>query len=405
MKVLELDYISKFICDGTTCTDNCCKRNWIIVIDDATLSKYKHMKPAAKSKEITKHIKKKKHPDVGMINQLMLNEEHQCPFLTADNLCGIQKTYGADYLSTTCKTYPRLSYQISDKVIYRALSLTCPIACHLMLNAPRESDFSVYEAKDAKNWGKIDLTKADRGYMLPLLNVTNYSILRCQDLTLDERLATVALFCESANDAKNLNELNNISDAFMKETLKSAKEILAPITFNSTNFLKEIFTFINILFTGKGKGQIVKVYVKFINDVFGISLLEDDINALNFDELAKIYDEKFASAKKELFQINDLQIENFAINYLFMTALPISAQVKDFRRNIAKFLIEYKMAEFIFVCFFISMKDKWHELAIELVAADIANCLEHNFTVKFAIDDKFKDMESVIPMIQLLLEV
>jgi len=191
----------------------------------------------------------------------------------------------------------------------------------------------------------------------------------------------------------------------MKETLKSAKEILAPITFNSTNFLKEIFTFINILFTGKGKGQIVKVYVKFINDVFGISLLEDDINALNFDELAKIYDEKFASAKKELFQINDLQIENFAINYLFMTALPISAQVKNFRRNIAKFLIEYKMAEFIFVCFFISMKDKWHELAIELVAADIADCLEHNFTVKFAIDDEFKDMESVIPMIPLMLDV
>ena len=404
MKVLELDYISKFICDGTKCDSKCCKY-WTIDIDDATLSKYKHIKPAAKAKEITKHIKNKKHTSKGVINQVMLNEERQCPFLDADNLCSIQKTYGADYLSTTCKTYPRLSYQISDKAIYRALSLTCPIACHLMLNAPRESDFSVYESKDAKNWGKIDLTKADRGYMLPLLNVTNYSILRCQDLTLDERLATVALFCESANDAKNLNELNNISNAFMKETLKNAKEILAPITFNTTNFLKEIFTFIHKLFTELGRKELAKLYVKFINNVFEISLLEDNINALDFDKLTKIYEEKYAPAKKELFQINDLQIENFAINYLFMSGLPINLKIKDFRRNIAKFLIEYKMAEFIFVCFYASIKENWHKIAIELAAEDIAKCFEHNLGVKNVINERFKDMESVIPTIQLLLDV
>ena len=405
MKILELDHISKFICDGTTCVNNCCKRDWYIQIDDAILSKYKHIKPAAKSKEITKHIKKKRHPLKGVINMLILNEEHQCPFLDADNLCGIQKNYGENYLSLICKTYPRMNFKITKDAIFRTLSLTCPTACHLLLNLPRTSDFTVYESSEAKNWGIIDLSNAYKSYALPTLNVTNYSILRSQDLTLDERLAIVALFSESANDAKNLNELTNISGIFVKDAIKNAREILSPLTFNSENFLKEIFAFIKVLFTEKAKTSDAQAYVKFINDVFEISVLEDDINELDFDKPIKIYEEKFLPAKNELFKINDLQIENFAINYLFMTGLPVNREVKDFRKNIAKFLIEYKTAEFMFVCFYASMKESWNEIAIELVAEDIANCFEHNLFVKKAIDDKFKNMESVMSTIQLLLDV
>jgi len=404
MQILELDYISKFQCDGKKCDSKCCKY-WTIDIDDATFSKYKHIKPTAKAKEITKNIKEIKHPYKGKINAIILTADKKCPFLDTDNLCYIQKTYGADYLSKTCLTYPRLNYKVADDFIFHSLSLTCPVACNLMLNASRDSKFSAYELPNSKITVTHNLSRLDRAFMLPLLNVTNYNILRCQDLTLDERLAIVALFSESANDAKDLAELANVSETFEKEALKNAKAILSPITFNSTNFLKEMFSFIHTLFTELHKEVLAQIYVKFINDVFKISLLEDDVNTLDFDNLTKIYEEKYAPAKKELFQINDLQIENFAINYLFMTGLPINKKIKDFRKNIGKFLLEYKMSEFMFVCFYASIKENWHKIAIELAAEDIASCFEHNTEVKNAINERFKDMESVIPTIQLLLDV
>ncbi len=404
MQILEPDYVSKFKCDGAKCESKCCK-NWTIDIDEDTMSKYKHIKPTAKAKEITKHIKKINHSFKGRIYSVTLTDEKKCPFLERDGLCYIQKSYGEDYLSATCKNYPRLNFKITNDFVYRALSLTCPVACNLLLNAPRVAKFSTRELPASNIVGFYNLTKTDRGFMLPLLNVTNYNILRCQDLTLDERLATVALFSESANEAKDLNDLADISETFEKEVLKNAKEILAPMTFNSKNFLREMLTFINTLFTGKAKYQTAQIYVKFINEVFEISVLEIDVNQLNFDKLEKIYEEKYAPAKEELFKINELQLENYAINYLFMTGLPLNPDVSDFRKNIAKFLLEYKMAEFIFVCFYASIKENWHKIAIELAAEDIANCFEHNLDVRRSINDRFKNIESVVSIIQLLLDV
>jgi len=406
MQILEPDYISKFQCDGTKCSTNCCKRNWLIDIDDATLSKYKHIKPKAEAEKILKHIKTKTHPFKGKLNQMILNEKKQCPLLDSDNLCSIQKTYGADYLSITCQTYPRMNFKVSDDFMYRALSLTCSLACKLMLNVPRDSGFASYRMSKSSAFPiTYNVSEYQRSFMLPLLNITNYNILRCQDLTLDERLAVVALFAESANVANTLKDLANISETFEKEVLKNAKEILAPMKFNPVEFLKEVLSFINTLFTGIGRDQTSKIYVKFINEVFEISLLEDDIASLDFDKLLKIYEEKYLPAKKELFEINDLQIENYAISYLFMTALPLGREIKNFGKNIVKYLLEYKMSEFIFVCFYASIKENWHKIAIELAAEDISNCFEHRMDIRLSMDQRIKRIESVAPMIQLLLDV
>lgn len=404
MEILEPDYVSKFKCDGTKCNSKCCK-NWTIDIDGATVSKYKHIKPNIKSKEITKHIKQVNHPQLGRIHTVILTDERNYPFLQKDCLCFIQKNYGEDYLSKTCKTYPRVNFKVSEDFIYRALSLTCPVVCNLVLNAPRDSTFNSYELPESKITAVHDMLRVDRSFMLPLLNVTNYNILRNQDLSLDERLAMVALFCESANEATNLKELADISEVFEKEVLKNAKEILSPLKLDPKKFLKEILSFIHNLFTGIGQNEISQVYVKFINGVFDVHILDDEIAGLDFDRLERIYNEKYLPAGKELSEINGLQIENYAINYLFMTGLPINADVNDFRKNIAKYLLEYKMVEFIFVCFYASMKEKWHNVAIELVAEDVSACLEHNLDIKKAINERFKDTESVLSVIPALLDV
>lgn len=402
MQILELSSISDFKCDGQKCNSKCCKK-WRIDIDEKTFSKYKHIKPAAKSKEITKHIKKQNSPIWGEKNLVTLAKDRSCPFLGEDKLCFIQKNYGESYLSMTCRTYPRLYFKISDDLIFRTLTLTCPLAAKLLLNIPRNSTFHTFDTPLQDNINYIDMTENDKCFMMPLINITNHNILRFQGLSLDERLAVIDLFAESANNAKNLEELANISETFEKEVLPNAKNLFAPLKFNSRAFIKEMLNFIKKLFTEEGAKEETQIYTKFINETFEISVLEDE--NFDYDKLEKIFTEKYLPAKKELFEINNLQIENYAINYLFMTGLPVRSDLKHFSAAISKYILEYKMAEFMFVCFYSAIKENWHKIAIELIAEDVANCFEHNLPIRKAIEERFKNTKEVMPMIQLLLEV
>ncbi len=64
--------------------------------------------------------------------RVILGEGMRCPFLTDENLCVIQKELGEDYLSKTCREFPRLSRLAFDArskrftTVYRSCRLSCP---------------------------------------------------------------------------------------------------------------------------------------------------------------------------------------------------------------------------------------------------------------------------------------
>jgi lysine-N-methylase len=59
----------------------------------------------------------------------------ECPFFEADRLCGIQKAYGAELLSSTCSSYPRALNKV-DGVLEGSLTLSCPEAARNVLLDP-----------------------------------------------------------------------------------------------------------------------------------------------------------------------------------------------------------------------------------------------------------------------------
>lgn len=59
-----------------------------------------------------------------------------CPYLDADYLCSIQKKYGEEYLSETCRQYPRQTFDFGN-YFERSLSLVCPLAADMILNSAR----------------------------------------------------------------------------------------------------------------------------------------------------------------------------------------------------------------------------------------------------------------------------
>lgn len=401
MQSLEAVYVEKFKCDGGKCNSKCC-RNWRIIIDEKTFSKYKRIKPPHKAKEITKHIKKTKLPNGMSGNLIILDKNESCPFICDDLLCHIQRNYGESYLSRICRTYPRVHIPIASDFTLRSLSITCPVACNLVLNQERPVKFHTVELKsdgiityDVKNNGKIA--------MAPLFTITAANILQADELTIDQRLAVLLLFAESADGAKDLNALSEISESFEKEVIKNAPALLAPLKFDSKLFLGNMFAFIEALFTGEGQNAEAKVYNKFIDDTFELRPIGDPNRAVNGDETEELYFKRFLPAKEILLRDYSLQIQNYLTHYFLMSGLPFTSGLKNLTGGVAKFVAEYKLAEFVFVAFRFAMGDKFHEIAIELVAQDYANIFEHNLSVKDFMDEKFKNVSEALPVIKLML--
>lgn len=132
--VTEPAFVKAFQCSGTQCRDHCCK-TWRITLDRSTVKKYISSKDGSIrgiAKENIILLKK----DIDNWGLIKLNEETgNCPYLTEDSLCQVQKTLGAEALSTTCKTFPR-SERIYKNDVRKALNLSCPEVASLVLTDP-----------------------------------------------------------------------------------------------------------------------------------------------------------------------------------------------------------------------------------------------------------------------------
>ncbi|MCX8983037.1 flagellin lysine-N-methylase [Citrobacter portucalensis] len=132
--VTEPAFVKAFQCSGTQCRDHCCK-TWRITLDRSTVKKYissKDVSIRGIAKENIIFLKK----DIDNWGLIKLNEETgNCPYLTEDSLCQVQKTLGVEALSTTCKTFPR-SERIYKNDVRKALNLSCPEVASLVLTDP-----------------------------------------------------------------------------------------------------------------------------------------------------------------------------------------------------------------------------------------------------------------------------
>ena len=130
--------IKEFRCDGSKCGAQCCRAGWAIEIDDQTAAAYSSFDAGFNQHlrfddELNRHV-------------IALDAEGKCPMLGEDNLCSIQKKYGEDFLSETCRQYPRQTLDFGN-YFERSLSLVCPLAADLILNSER-LEFEWFDADE-----------------------------------------------------------------------------------------------------------------------------------------------------------------------------------------------------------------------------------------------------------------
>lgn len=114
-------YFKDFKCIGGECKITCCK-GWTIVWTKAEIDKVKTAPNC--SEELKGLIDKTFVPFDGENYKVTFTETGDCPLLTYEGLCRIQRELGAEYLSDTCMDYPRRRI-VTGKANYRVCHLSC----------------------------------------------------------------------------------------------------------------------------------------------------------------------------------------------------------------------------------------------------------------------------------------
>ena len=340
------EYVSKFKCDGSKCNARCCK-NWTIDIDKASYEKYSAL---ATAQEIIPHIEFNSERNSYVVK---LNEKNFCPMLTENNLCRLQKDYGEDFLSKTCASYPRHTYNFGN-FFERSLTLSCPVAAELILfqKEPLEFKFIEVPEKVHSNGGKIQIGSfvlSEKNLVIFFeLQVAMISILQERRFTIDQRLIVLGLLLdklqELISDETDTDTLMGLitqyeSENFLMEEVAPLFRNFLPDAKPFMFFVMEFLKYAFMLESYEGKK-----FVELLIEVLRIKL--DEKSRADIAEVATNYESLAGEREKFLKDYSPL-LENYLVNEIFASCYPWRFVEESITKNFAVLMISYKIFELL----------------------------------------------------------
>ena len=222
--ILQPKYVGNFQCDGSKCNAKCCRKIWFIDIDRETYKKYQRIKnPDVRRKILSSIEPSNRISGFG----IKFSQEGACPLLCEDNFCYVQRNFGEEALSETCKIYPREVQKIGNYQ-FRLLSLTCPVAAEQALLSSHGMELQQLSCEDdtpAWQLAAKFLQPKEVSDDLVAVHITmgGLAILQNTSYTFEQRLVLLGLFLDRVEDCQqdveavaSLIEYYN-SDVFQQE--------------------------------------------------------------------------------------------------------------------------------------------------------------------------------------------
>ena len=138
-------YYNHFKCTASGCPDTCCA-GWGIMIDSASLKKYRNMDGPFGSR-----LHNSIHWKEGSFKQY----HGRCAFLNEENLCDIYSEAGPEYLCRTCRTYPRHIEEF-EGCREMTLCLSCIEAAKIILGCEEPVRFLTREDERQETYEDFD---------------------------------------------------------------------------------------------------------------------------------------------------------------------------------------------------------------------------------------------------------
>lgn len=307
-------YVKEFICDSSKCNSNCCERGWNIDVDAATYEKYLQLAPAV-AQQFKFNEQKKKY----------LLTKHPCPFLTDKKLCWLQLEHGEEFLSLTCKTYPRVTTYFG-KFFERSLALSCPVAADKILFQAAPMQFELVEVSEKFHGGKrvlinpVHLDEKTLAHVIEI-QVAMISILQERTLSIGQRLIVLGFF------------LDRLDEIFSAEILDDTALTKLLAAYESKKFLSE---------------QVPRMIRAIKFDVEKFSAIMSELSdkfygAEKFTEAVSNY-KKLRNFRKDFIGKHATFLENFLVNELFLNCYPWRFE-GHIIKNFGVFVIKYKIFE------------------------------------------------------------
>ena len=128
MSLFAPAYYPTFHCIAGVCQHSCCI-GWEIVIDPATLTRYKTLPPKARKAIFAQTVTQKGTTSFRMA------AGGRCPFLNPNGLCELILTHGESILCDICREHPRF-YNVYSRRTEVGVGLCCEEAARLILTHP-----------------------------------------------------------------------------------------------------------------------------------------------------------------------------------------------------------------------------------------------------------------------------
>lgn len=311
-------YVNDFVCDSSKCNNNCCERGWNIDVDKVTYKKYLQVAPA-----IVQHFefneRKKKY----------LLTKSPCPFLTDKKLCRLQLEHGEDFLSLTCKSYPRVT-TCFGKFFERSLALSCPVAAEMILFQAEPMKFELVEVSGKIHGGDrvlINPVHLDEKTLAHVIDIqaSMISILQERTLTLDQRLIVLGFF------------LDRLDEIFSDEIFDDDALIKLILAYESKKLLSEQVPRMiqSISFDTK---KFSAMMAEISDEIYGEGKFTEAVTkvAANYEGLSHF--------RKNFLDEHATFLENFLVNEIFLNCYPWRYEAHIIK-NFGVFVIKYKIFE------------------------------------------------------------
>lgn len=311
--VITPAFLAQFKCIGGECENTCC-RSWSIVVSQDVRNKIeKHLKSSLSSE-----IPIKEYFDAVQGNfKFKLDQEGNCPFLTADQLCQLQTTGGEQLLPSVCQEFPRKNLRYNNSLLLSA-SISCPeIARKVLLNP--NSLALVQSASQLNNYPEFYLSERpelELNFKQIAFNVLSHKTL----VTNEDKLCVLALlFNLTAQAITNDESLENLFSDFEYE-LENGNLAL---TTEQYSFSKPMYSLlIDALakpFFNLPNAIYAYFYGKFINESIKKSFIEDVQHG--YAQFCELHNDKYSQFLRHWVYHNHFNLKSANDIYYQMATL------------------------------------------------------------------------------------
>jgi len=220
-QIIDLSAREGFVCLGSECPRDCCHGWDTIEVDANTLDKWNATQDTEAKQLLMNYI----NTSANGISVMKKTEEKICMALNDKKLCSIQLQFGHDYLSETCRSFPRLNFQNYYRS-YNSASLSCPAIVEKALfgvnSAPLFSISKSNEQYEQNNQGPTEHDKP-----LYALDIFLAGILEKSEYPIG-----VSLFFISDVFMKiiNMSKAGDLSEEFIQQLQKNTDTYLTDIS-------------------------------------------------------------------------------------------------------------------------------------------------------------------------------